>query len=449
MASRPNIPVHQVEVNREVRIRENIEHQCDDLTQCIYELAKLQDMIWMTLAIEDKGPEADLHKSIKKHKEDFSAEDNLSSTTADRASHSSGDEQCSECQKWFPAYALSLHEESCKEIQAKYGEPGEERTLEEALKDEPHVPAEPLSSQPPVGDSMLMASETRSVATRTEQQGDVGYYHDISAKDDSIQAPAEASLSEVIAKTPFSNTSAFFPPAAHAIKKRKDDTSPAMLGDDEPVQSQPPPQKLRFQESPLEEHPNYQIFQAATAGLRKRLIAKERRQKTEYQLFSIGFNLLSIAQVVTGAAITALGPSGGEHMLEITILGAFITSISGLLALLNGRGLPQRLRRNMTELAKVLNHIEEQTILLKYGNRKDSDGGIDALIEDALKRCAIAEDIIERNQPDTYAYENGSQPTSNATETEFTLSQRSKKSKARGKRRAADEEMGTDDLIHL
>lgn len=58
------------------------------------------------------------------------------------------------------------------------------------------------------------------------------------------------------------------------------------------------------------------------------------------------FNLIAIAQIVVGAAITALGPSGGEHKLAITILGAVNTSIAGLLAFLKGRGLPERLRRN-------------------------------------------------------------------------------------------------------
>ncbi|KAJ6126208.1 hypothetical protein N7471_010701 [Penicillium samsonianum] len=456
MASCLNTPVRRIGESREAGHRgKDIESQCDDLTQCLYELAKLQDSIRMSLAIRNKGPEADLHEWIKKHNESFSAEDSLSSTTADRASHSSSDEQCSGCQEWFPAYVLSFHKENCKDTQTKYGSSGTlstegiYRNLEEASKDELHIPTEALSSMPPVGNSMLMIPDSHAAATGSEPQGDVGNDHEMSAKDDSFQIPAEASSSEATAKRSFSNTSAFFRLAARAREERKTGKSPAIPGDNEPVESRPHPQKSPFQECPLEELSNYETFQAATAGLRKKLISQERRQRTQYQIFSVAFNLLSITQVLIGATITALGPSGGEHILAITILGAFITSIAGLLALLRGRGLSQRLRGNMTEIAKVLAHIEEQTILLRYGNRKDSNDKIDDLIEDTLKRYAIAEDIIKRNQPDIYAVGNVSQTPSNATETECTLSQKLKRSTTRGKRRAADEEMGTDDLIHL
>lgn len=120
-----------------------------------------------------------------------------------------------------------------------------------------------------------------------------------------------------------------------------------------------------FQERPFEEPPNHQLFQTATTHIREKLISQERHQRAQYHLFNTLFNLLTIAQVIIGAAITALGPLGDQHMLAITILGALNTSIAGLLALLKGRGLPQRLRRNMSELSKVIDHIEELKIQVK------------------------------------------------------------------------------------
>jgi hypothetical protein len=158
--------------------------------------------------------------------------------------------------------------------------------------------------------------------------------------------------------------------------------------------------------------------------------------------------LFVVVQVIIGAAITALGPSGGDHILAITILGALNTSIAGILALLKGRGLPQRLRRNVAELEKVLNHIEEQSILLRYGRRRDSNDEIDSLIEDTLRRYAIAENVIERNQPDTYT--EGSTPfPGERPSASGSLNQTKNQSNAIGKRREPDEEMGADGSFRL
>ncbi|KAH8890117.1 hypothetical protein GQ53DRAFT_766195 [Thozetella sp. PMI_491] len=108
-------------ISQMARAQENIEKRCHDLAQCLYALAKLQDPIHMSLATQGKGPEADLHSWIKKYRENFAGDDNVSSKSGDRASHGSGDRLCSNCQQWFPAHALSFHRESCEESeQRKY-----------------------------------------------------------------------------------------------------------------------------------------------------------------------------------------------------------------------------------------------------------------------------------------------------------------------------------------
>lgn len=179
----------------------------------------------------------------------------------------------------------------------------------------------------------------------------------------------------------------------------------------------------------------YLTYEAATADLQKKLIRKKQHQRAQYRLISAIFNLLAIAQIIIGAAITALGPSGGEHILAITILGAFNTSIAGLLALLKGRGLPQRLRRNMGELSKVLDFIQERATMLRYGSSPVPNSENSLLLQDAFQRYTIAQQIIERNEPDTFDDRNMSEGNSFPSPTASTT--------RGGRGRQTDEEVGT------
>lgn len=192
-----------------------------------------------------------------------------------------------------------------------------------------------------------------------------------------------------------------------------------------------------------EESQTYLTYAAATADLQKKLIRKEKEHRFQYHLISVVFNLIAVAQIVVGAAITALGPSGGEHTLAITILGAFNTSIAGLLALLKGRGLPERLRRNSTEISKVLDFIQERETLLRYGNSYVSDDEISVLLQEAFQSYASAEQIIEGNQPDTYADGRKPQDSVASNEMNGTSSRTAGTSGTSGKRRQIDEELGT------
>ncbi|KAJ5473368.1 hypothetical protein N7475_002934 [Penicillium sp. IBT 31633x] len=186
----------------------------------------------------------------------------------------------------------------------------------------------------------------------------------------------------------------------------------------------------------------YIAYEAATADLQKKLSRKEKHLRFQYLLISSAFNLIAIAQVILGAAITALGPSGGDHKLAITILGAFNTSIAGLLALLKGRGLPERMRRNMIEIAKVSDFIQEKATLLRYGNSHISDSEISLLLQETFQAYASAQEIIERNQTDTYADERMPQASVVATGMTGSSSQTAVTSKTNGKTPQIDEEMG-------
>ncbi|EGU84880.1 hypothetical protein FOXB_04604 [Fusarium oxysporum f. sp. conglutinans Fo5176] len=133
-----------------LEIEERIESKCDDLTQCIFKLTKLQSSVRMALAIHGKGPEADLYEMIKNVRETLLRDDNDSATTDDSASHTSSDEKCSECQSWFPAYALPLHEEGCKGVPKRQhrstkatGVENKAMNFASTAKDDLQVPAEP------------------------------------------------------------------------------------------------------------------------------------------------------------------------------------------------------------------------------------------------------------------------------------------------------------------
>jgi len=201
------------------------------------------------------------------------------------------------------------------------------------------------------------------------------------------------------------------------------------------------------QSSPQDSYDEPQIYvsyEAATADLRNELMRKEKHLRFQYQLISVVFNLIAIAQIIIGATITALGPSGGEHILSITILGAFNTSIAGLLALLKGRGLPERLRRNMIEISKVSEFIQERAILLRYGNSGISHDEISTLLQEVFREYNVAQQIIERNETDTYSDERVPQnPVAYEDTVNGPPSQPEVDGKKSGKARQMDEEMGT------
>ena len=150
-------------------------------------------------------------------------------------------------------------------------------------------------------------------------------------------------------------------------------------------------------------HGKYDNFCAATGALRKKLKAQEIHKTLLNQLFSIFFNSLAILQLVIGATITALGPLADDHMVAITILGAVNTIIAGVLALMKGRGLPQRLRKDLAEIRKVMTYIEEVEINLKYGDGEETNRDVMSLIRNVFDQYKTMQDVIAMNQPDTYA----------------------------------------------
>jgi len=154
-------------------------------------------------------------------------------------------------------------------------------------------------------------------------------------------------------------------------------------------------------------HTKYDVFRASTSQLCKKLRAQEIHKTSLNHLFSVVFNFLAVLQLILGATITALGPLAHNHMVAITVLGAVNTVVAGVLALMKGRGLPQRLRKDLAEIRNVMTYIEEVEIKLKYGGDGDGTGeqsnkDVTSLIKDVFNRYKVMQDVLDMNQPDSY-----------------------------------------------
>ena len=86
------------------------------------------------------------------------------------------------------------------------------------------------------------------------------------------------------------------------------------------------------------------------------------KQRTTYYGTATLSNTMLLAQVVLGAALTALGASESSHIL-ITLFGATNTVIAGLVAYLKSRGQPMRARMYRDDLERVVDEIENSEIM--------------------------------------------------------------------------------------
>lgn len=88
-----------------------------------------------------------------------------------------------------------------------------------------------------------------------------------------------------------------------------------------------------------------------------RAVRMRNSQQYTYLFTAALSNTLLLAQVILGAALTALGASESSHVL-ITVFGALNTIIAGVVAYLKSRGQPVRARMFRDDLDRVVNEIE-------------------------------------------------------------------------------------------
>ncbi|OTA99830.1 hypothetical protein M426DRAFT_324816 [Hypoxylon sp. CI-4A] len=140
----------------------------------------------------------------------------------------------------------------------------------------------------------------------------------------------------------------------------------------------------------------------AAIGIYKNVIEEQRNKRIYLVLLTAFLYLCYFAQIVIGAALTAIGPNSGRYQVLITVLGAVNTVLAGVLALIKGSGQPQRMEKDRVGFRRLQDWIEETEALLAVGvigrNRKE----VGLLVESAFKRYNAAKMSVENNSPDFY-----------------------------------------------
>ncbi len=153
----------------------------------------------------------------------------------------------------------------------------------------------------------------------------------------------------------------------------------------------------------------------ANKGIYQNVVELQTHRQWEYISCTILINSCILAQIAFAAILTALGASEAPHNV-ITVFGTMNVAIAGILALLKGQGLPDRLRQDWVGLTKVRDYIEErerlleQQVVLEYST-KGEDGKIAVTKEDLMKEVKAVLAIydsqlatMEANRPDTYVF---------------------------------------------
>ncbi|KAH7346638.1 hypothetical protein BKA65DRAFT_537269 [Rhexocercosporidium sp. MPI-PUGE-AT-0058] len=139
-------------------------------------------------------------------------------------------------------------------------------------------------------------------------------------------------------------------------------------------------------------------------GLYKEVMRTQKRLAIQYHAIEALYYVALLAQILIGATLVSLGPMSGLHPRAITILGVVNTSTAGILALLKGQGLPDRLRKDEYQMQKVKDLIDETDARLELAGDVGEDD-VEKLVERIFEKYNLARDTAEMNRPSTYAHQ--------------------------------------------
>jgi len=105
-----------------------------------------------------------------------------------------------------------------------------------------------------------------------------------------------------------------------------------------------------------------------------------------------------VAQLFIGATLTALGSLSAQHGTAITIMAAANTIQSGILALLQNSGLPDRYRSDKQEFERVEDYLKE---ILDTG-LVPADQTLGQVLADCFERYQLAKKTTQENIPTNY-----------------------------------------------
>lgn len=165
-------------------------------------------------------------------------------------------------------------------------------------------------------------------------------------------------------------------------------------------------------------------------GMYKSVIEERRRRQWQHTAMSWCLNIVHFAQIVIGATLTALGPNARLYTVPITVLGALNTVIAGVLALLKGQGLPERLHKDGMVYQRLQEWVEETEALLVTGIIGRDNRDIGVLVESAFKKFNSAKLSEENNRPDNYVPDPGSTDTKKRAHVTHTVEKDTEKPSA-------------------
>ena len=133
------------------------------------------------------------------------------------------------------------------------------------------------------------------------------------------------------------------------------------------------------------------------------LMREERKTNRLYRLYDLLTYACLIAQLIISAVLIVLGAVNGDYHIPVAVLGAVTGLITGILSLIRGQGLPQRLMRYADALRQVREDIEFTERELIANVRTVTYGECVRL---RAKYDNVREDEM-RNHPDTWVSSSG------------------------------------------
>ncbi|WQF77416.1 hypothetical protein CDEST_02430 [Colletotrichum destructivum] len=144
--------------------------------------------------------------------------------------------------------------------------------------------------------------------------------------------------------------------------------------------------------SGLHDDSDTEAGRAAALGIYADAIAAYRRTRTLRILATVIVYACHAAQLLTGAALTSMGPSAGVHRFGITALGGANTFVAGVLAWMKGRGVPDGMRADEAGFRRLRDWIEETEALVALGAVGGTRDEIGELVAEAFRRWHVAND---------------------------------------------------------
>ncbi|TVY51530.1 hypothetical protein LCER1_G004512 [Lachnellula cervina] len=141
-------------------------------------------------------------------------------------------------------------------------------------------------------------------------------------------------------------------------------------------------------------------------GLYKEVIDLQRWRSRQYKLVEAVYIIALGTQILIGATLASLGPLSTLHNMAITVLGVVNAATAGVLALLKGQGLPDRLRKDEYEMKKVQDFIEETEIrLVIEGEEEFTKQELEEVVAQVLEKYNTARDTAMMNKPSSYSHQ--------------------------------------------